>query len=378
MKHEEIQDLLEDYVDERLDRPTRKVVDSHLADCAECRAILDQVAPVDLTAISGRGIDERVMRRAIRRSMVRTAVDAALLLLTGLIAIWLVAALVLQPFLVNRGDRAADLAQASIDIPLMTNPGAVVVAGSIESSLLRRNVDLIFGLPVGSVIENAFESKTTIGLFGLGDQAIPESNRLGVDFEYGGDAKEVLANLGSGTVATVNLWFENPVSIEEAQQLADEPKSDVRVVWAGFDLSSGSPEGPRWSASGVLGYPTCGDTSAGVDRSILAATSAGFHEMNLYSPSSISGALRSIERSLENIAGRGELIAYLAGDSDSAAVGMDEARATLRNDPMVRQLVVTGPSPEVGRFLDSLSGLSVGSSIVAVDFYNWSPGICGR
>ncbi len=40
MTHEELQDLLEAYVDETLDRATRAEVDRHLAGCDECRAII--------------------------------------------------------------------------------------------------------------------------------------------------------------------------------------------------------------------------------------------------------------------------------------------------------------------------------------------------
>ena len=48
MSHDQIQDLLEGYVDETLDRGTRRQVEAHLAGCEECRAILEGIPPVEL------------------------------------------------------------------------------------------------------------------------------------------------------------------------------------------------------------------------------------------------------------------------------------------------------------------------------------------
>jgi predicted anti-sigma-YlaC factor YlaD len=126
MKHEELQDLLEDYVDDRLNRPARKVVDDHLKGCAECRSILDDVAPVDIAALGAGRFDEHVMRRTVRRSLFRTAVNTAMLLFAGFITVWFLSALVIQPLVVNRGGRAAEIARASIDVATMSNPGAVL------------------------------------------------------------------------------------------------------------------------------------------------------------------------------------------------------------------------------------------------------------
>jgi predicted anti-sigma-YlaC factor YlaD len=125
VSHEEIQDLLEDYVDDRLDRETRKLVDDHLKTCAECRQILDDVAPVDVSALGALTYDEATMRRIVRRSLFRTAWNTLLLLFAGWIALWFFAALVIQPLVVNRGGRAADIVQATVDLGIMLNPGAV-------------------------------------------------------------------------------------------------------------------------------------------------------------------------------------------------------------------------------------------------------------
>jgi anti-sigma factor RsiW len=66
MNHEELQDLLESYVDETLDRTTRAEVDRHLAGCDNCRAILDGVPAVHLGAIERVAFDDWAMGRLVR------------------------------------------------------------------------------------------------------------------------------------------------------------------------------------------------------------------------------------------------------------------------------------------------------------------------
>jgi anti-sigma factor RsiW len=106
MTHEEIQDLLEGYVDETLDRATRREVDAHLATCDECRAVLEGVAPVDLGAIEPSSWTQRDMRRAVRRSMFRVAVDVVLLVIAATLVAWLVSLTLIHPLIINRGGRA--------------------------------------------------------------------------------------------------------------------------------------------------------------------------------------------------------------------------------------------------------------------------------
>jgi anti-sigma factor RsiW len=81
--HDEIQDRLEAYVDDRLTREERRAMDAHLEQCVECREILDEVAPVDVSALGPTRFDSAAMKRTVRRSMFRTAVNTALLLLAG-------------------------------------------------------------------------------------------------------------------------------------------------------------------------------------------------------------------------------------------------------------------------------------------------------
>jgi hypothetical protein len=378
MNHEEIQDLLEDYVDDMLDRETRKLVDDHLKTCAECRQILDDVAPVDVSALGALTYDEATMRRIVRRSLFRTAWNTLLLLFAGWIALWFFAALVIQPLVVNRGGRAADIVQATVDLGIMLNPGAVLADGAISSGLINRQIDLEFAVPVGAGLHPAVTTSTMVGPIGIRDEP-----RFDSYFDFGGfqgDALDQLSNLGESTVATVSLWFDSPVTIDEAQAIADDPNLDFRVIWAGFDASLDRVEPlepPIWTAGGTLGYATCllGDD---LGEDLLGATSASFgHGLEfLFGRSSIDTARNSVIAALTNIAGRDELVDYVVEPFDDDKNDFGKIVAELQTDPEVTVLVVTGPSPAIAGYLESESGVS--ANVLAVDFYNWTAEVCGR
>lgn len=379
MKHEDIQDLLEDYVDDRLDRPTRKLVDDHLKECTECKEILDEVAPVDVSALGSFNYDERAMRRTVRRSLFRTAWNTVLLLLTGLIVAWFLAALVVQPLVVNRDGRAADTARASIDLGNMLNPGAVLTDGSISSGWFDRHIDLEFGVPVGAGLQPAISTSTRIGLLRIDDHF--KSGQQSDVFRYGGfhgEAQDQLTNLGASTVATVAIWFDVPVSVEQAQALADDPNLDFRVIWAGFDASLGRVEPPGWTAGGTLGYGTCQPPLDHLGDDLLGSTSAGFHQGSgfVFGEASINSALDSVIAALTNISSQDALVNYLVQQSGDNPGDFEEILSDLKGAPEVSMVVVTGPSNAIAEYLESEPGVS--PNVIAVDFYNWTDGICGR
>jgi hypothetical protein len=366
--HDEIQDLLEGYVDETLDRPTRRLVDTHLADCGMCRAILDDVAPVDLSAMHTPQLDERHLRRAVRRAVRRTVFDAVLMLLALWMAAWLVVGLIVQPLVVNRGGRAAAAAQATIDAALMYNPGATVTDFSIRTDGLRRIFSAEIGLPVGSTLEPTGEVSTAIGPIGFGGEdgggVFPF---VGSDGSSG--ALDTLERLGDGTVATVDVRFDEPLTVDEAQALADSTVTDTRVVWAGFAATEGWPQ----SSGDVYGYPTCTDPEAGFDESFLSATSASGSRGGLFSPTSVRSAQENVVRALDNLSDHPEIAADLARFSDGS---LESAGSYVESEGRVTTLVVTGPTAEVRAFVDG-NGFEWGS-VLAVSFYNWSTPLCGR
>jgi hypothetical protein len=366
--HDEIQVLLEGYVDETLDRPTRRLVDSHLADCGKCRAILDDVAPVDLSAMHTPRVDERHLRRSVRRAMRRTVFDAVLMLLAVWMAAWLVAALIVQPLAVNRGGRATAAAQATIDAAVMYNPGAIVTDFSIQTAWLRRTFTAEIGLPVGSTLEPLGEVTTALGPVEFGHEdgggVFPF-----VGSETAAGVLDTLDRLGDGTVATVGVWFDDPVTVDEAQALADSTETDTRVVWAGFVAAGGWPQSP----TDVYGYPTCIDPGAGFDDSFLSATSASGSGGGLFSPSSVRSAQENVVRALDNLADHPRIAADLARFSEEP---FESAGRYVESEGRVGTLVVTGPSQQVRAFVDENRFES--GAVLAVEFYNWSTPLCGR
>lgn len=377
MNHDEIQDLLEDYVDDRLDRQARRQVDQHLKTCDECRAILDEVAPVDLASVGSVAFDQTSLRRMARRSVLRTAWSTVVLLIAGFLLLTILSGLVYQPLLVNRGGRAVDAARASIDVVSMINPGVVVTDGEIESGLWNRTIEVDAVLPVGSGSLQLDPVIVRVGARSLSgpDGIAPWPFLLSQD-DFS-DAGDRLGRLGTGTVATVQVQYvTNPLSLEDAQALADDDAYDTRVVWAGFALLESDVESMPIATAGYLGYGTCLGQEF-FDDDLLGASSASFGRSFGSAPASITGALDSVVAALENLEDHPEWIDHLTfrgGDASDARAAID----TLESDPRVRTLVITGPSGELARQLENITDDNTTAQVLAVDFYNWAPGMCGR
>lgn len=376
MTHDDVQDLLEGYVDETLDRSTRNAVDEHLAGCDDCQAILDGVASIPLGPSGTGKIDERMLRRSLRKATLRTIVDAGLMLLGVWLALWLVAVLIVQPLVINRGGRAAAMTEATLDLATMYNPGVWVQDLEIQSTSLSRTATATVVLPVGSGTESLGEIASRIGPFGFGDvdggSFFPYVRS---DLSSPGDARTIIPELGDGTVATVALWLETPISVDEAQALADSSDHGAAVIWAGFAIgqtTEGSPIGLE--EGGTLGYSTCVLPDP-TDDGLFGSTSASMSRGLGFAPASISGALDRVRAALGNIAGEPAIGEALLPSVD---VGTVEAAARhLSQEPaQVTVLAVTGPTAEVAAVMSALPDAS--ASLLAVDFYNWSTPVCGR
>jgi hypothetical protein len=374
MTHEEIQDLLEDFVDDKLDRQTRKEVHQHLEGCAECRAILDTVAPIDMTALGQGGFDERAMRRTARRSVLRTAFNAVVLILAGWILVWLFSAFVWQPLVIGRGGRAADAAQATIDVTSMITPGAIVTGGDIQSGLFDRQMTFDVALPVGTTQRDIGPVEVFLGTASLtGPDGVNPWPYLGPQSFQ--DAADQVRHLGDNTVATLQVQLADPIGVDQAQAIADDTSLDVRVTWVGFDLRDSESEESAIASGGTLGYGTC--IRPEYNEETLGATSAGFHNDFGFAPSSVQSALNLVISGLENLEDHPEWLIHLTFQQTDRSV-LSDAIDRLQTDPTVLTLVVTGPSDQIARFLDSRSDQVLTSQILAVDFYNWAPGLCGR
>ncbi len=376
MTHSEIQDLLEAYVDDALDRPTRKLVESHIAGCAECQAILDDVAAVDLSGLTGGVVDEKLLRRSVRKAMRRTIADAVLVLVAGFIVVWFICAALLQPLVVNRSGRAASAARATIDMAIMLNPGVTITDVQIDSNWLSRLVTAEVAMSVGASSEPAGTVTSRIGAFRFGGEAgnsffpyVNSDSTTTID-------SAGLMRLGDATVATVQLWFDEPISLAKAQQFADSPATDVRVIWAGFPTSDGwsDPGKADGLGMGTLGYATCGTSFP--EEDFFGATSASFSGNGMNEPASIQGALDQVRRSLVNL----EASPAVSDVATFGPNGSGQVRAAAEHlasdDPGVISLVVTGPSVELAGFLNE-AGVPF-AAVLGADFYNWSTPICGR
>ncbi len=377
MKHEEFQDLLEGYVDETLDRPTRRTVDSHLSECDECRAILDHVHPVDLSEYGTSTVDDRAMRRIVRRSILRTAVDAALVLVVGVLVLGLLSALIFQPLVINRGGRAANAVRASVDMATMLNPGAVVTGFQMQPGLVDRDISIEVLLPVGSGTHDLGPLEASLGALSLvRSDGGPPWGFIGPE-GFDGSAVEQLSRLGEGTVATIMVSYDRPLSVDEAQQIADGAAHDIRVTWAGFDVSEPADAIPAWLPGQSLGYATCiGERD--IPDEVFEATSSGFGRSMNSDPASIRTALEATRDGLANVL---ESPALTESVTDSIGAPPNELIRVMNrlnaDDPGVVSLVMTGPSVELQAFLID-SGAANTARVLAVDFYNWSTPVCGR
>lgn len=298
------------------------------------------------------------LRRSVRRAIGRTAVDAALLAVLILIVGVLLSLFVVQPLVLNRGDRAATAARAAYEAPMMFNPGVEVSRFGIDSGLLGRTATVQVGIPLGTGIEPSDDLTSDIGLFSLDIPRLVREPAALVPM------RDVLPGLDPGTVVTVAFALPAPVSIDDAQALADEPGADVRLTWVGFDVLS--------SALGQPGYPLC-RTQETPDRDLFAATSASAGGTLTSGPPSVERALTSVREALDAIAADDAVATALAGGSAGAVESLADA---FDGEVAVTSLVVTGPTPEVVGFFDDL-GVTDGQ-VLAVGFYSWGSPLCGR
>jgi hypothetical protein len=369
MTHERIQDLLEDYVDERLDRPTRKDVDQHLKDCPECRSVLDGVAPVDLGALGAPGWDERSMRKAVRRSMLRTARDVVAIVLVGWLTLVMVSALILQPLLINRGGRAQAATVATADLAIMFNPGASVTDWEYNSGILSRTSSVTAVWPVGADLVELGTLESRIGITGFGGvERGPLNPSLLSDQAGPITITDRLATVGEGTVASVALFFDDPLDLAAAQGLIDDGRADVRVVWAGFATPSAG-EG-RFGPAG-LGYTTCG--APAIETGGTGGGGGG--GSGFWAPASVEQARAELVRATQNLLDHPEFLDALAFSPFDQG-GWQTVYSDLANDAAVSSFVVTGPTTEINRFVE-IAHPSAGS-ILDIDFNNWFAPLCGK
>lgn len=373
MKHEEALELLEDYVDERLAPSVRRRLEQHLGDCDDCQSILNDVAPVDLTSMRPVDVDERALRRSVRRAMWRTVIQAAGMIIALFVGVAMVSLWVVHPLLINRGDRAATVARATHDVAGMFNEGAVVDEFSIESGLTSRDVTADISIPLGAGFADLGTVSSRIGLFGFsGRDGGTFWPYAGSDSRLIGAAPQILDRLGDGTVATASALFPTPLSVEEAQQLTETTTADVSIVWAGFLLTDADPEEAARDPLRVLGYSTCSGTDP-LRPELFGGSSANAGRSFGAFPASIPNALSEVRRSIDHLADHPDVTRELLGADTERSV-QEKSAYLATAEPLVELLVVTGPTDEVVKFFEEADARN--GRVLAVDFYNWLRPIC--
>jgi hypothetical protein len=372
MNHEEAQELLENYVDERLDPPVRDQLENHLRGCSDCRSILEGVPPVDLEALGTADVDERTLRRSVRRALWRTVIDAAVMLIVLGLGLFIISNFVVHPLLMNRGGRAEALARATYDVAGMFNEGAFVDEFTIDPEVFGRTFTASVKIPVGAGMSDLGTVSSRIGPFGSGGETIwpfagPGSRIMGA-------AQDVLGRLGSGTVATVSVRFTEPFSVDQAQSLADSTTADVSVVWAGFLVTDADPAIAASDPLRMLGYSTCVGTDT-IPANLFGSTSAGAGGSFGVSRPSVYNALAEVRRAVGHLAVHPDVAAQLPNGGMEGSI-QTVAAYLADNDPQVETLVVTGPTDEILEFFDDAG--SKNGLVLAVDFYNWLRPVCGR
>ena len=234
LDHDQALDLLAGFIDGTLGDDQAAAVAAHVDQCDECTAIIDDAGPTG----SSQRFDEDTMRRSVRRTLLRTAAYATGMVFVLLFVIAFGSSLLIQPLLMNLGDRAEATARATYALPVMLNEGLVLDEFTVSSGILDRTFTSDLRLPVGSSSHDGGTMESRVTLSGI-DGTIwpfvdtPDPNPV--------PARDVLQRLGDTSVATVAVRFDDGLPIGEADAIVADPGADVTMTWAGFLFPDAGP-----------------------------------------------------------------------------------------------------------------------------------------
>jgi hypothetical protein len=317
--------------------------------------------------------DERRMKRSVRRTLLGTAVRAALLLLAGAIVLQVVGGFLIGPLLVDRGDRVASVVAATFDLPVLTIPGAEVSEFSSQMGVLRRTTEVSVERAVGASAVPLGSFATRIGPIGAAPVGGPV-NAFGpvLDTPAGTFVQDAPPfepeRLGEGTAATVELHLAPGVTVADADAIADEA-TDVELVWVGFRVPGGDPADRTWR----LGYSACGT----IPGWVLNQGSMGFGGTGSFrtwdGDAGAASALSEVRRAVDNLAGTG----LVSDDSFGGPLTDAEQTASLlaQTEPEVMSVVLTGPTNALADVVEAVGPQSV--DLLEVDFDRGAPLTCG-
>jgi hypothetical protein len=378
MEHSIARDLLEGYVDGTLEPETARAVEVHLAECDECRALIEGVEPIRFDA--GAAVPTPVpwgedrFRKAVRRSLARIAFDLFSWGVIALLAVWLLSVFVIQSAVIDRGDRADAALAATWDLAVMLQPGAEVTEWRSNPGLLSRAFDVTTVLPIGGDTQELTVVRSQLGVWKFsGEHGGPIISYNQGDQRPG----ETLAHLPTGTVATVELVWGSPIGVANATSLMDT-HPDVSVTWVGFPTGPGSGGFGYGFGSddvaGIVGYGTCAQGPGDVDVRGSSMGSGQFFSSSMRP--SVDRALDRVRGAMDNLLSKSEFVDAIGRFGGSSPRVVERAQEYLTNpDPGVASMVVTGPTDLVKQFVDDAGATTV--TVRAVDLWNWTGPICG-
>lgn len=267
--------VLRDHLEDRLDAADARRVQTHLENCDACLASLEvleppieeMASPAGPTAGSEAGAagaadawDARRTRRAVRRTVLRTAVDAIAIVVLVVLGGNLLAWFVWHPLAIDRGDRITEHVAAAIDLPMLTIPGVEVSGYNSNVALLRRITEVSVERALGPAVVDLGSYTLRLGPLGTtsapGEPPIaPFGPPLGGGFLDLTQVPFDADRLGPGTAVTAYLLWETPVGIDDTDELT-QLADDLALLWVGFEQPD-HPANAFVDPWGQLGYSAC-------------------------------------------------------------------------------------------------------------------------
>jgi hypothetical protein len=354
-------------------------VADHLEVCDLCVAVLDEVTspPVQLPSAPGAHPpwDERRMRRSVRRTVLRTALHTVLLFVLGFLVLQLLGWYVVHPLLIDRGDRLSTHLAATIDVPVMTIPGAALSHVNSSPGVLGRTTEVELQRAVGA-------RQTVLGTFttrvGPRTMSVPAGTDIGPRgpwLEGGamdlGRVPFAPERLAEGTAVTVELsWYDDPLDVDAADAVADGP-DDLTLLWVGFRIPGGEePMDPYWR----LGYSACGGIPTFTQEQRRGGFGGSGDAGIRADRSGAQHALTELRRATANLAAIGWPAARTAPHGALADLA-GTAEALAEREPAVSSVVITGPTQAVADAIDGHAPDE--ASLLELDLDRGAPATCG-
>jgi hypothetical protein len=367
-------DRLRAYLDETLPADDATLIADHLERCGACVSALDDleepVTLLDEPDAEAPAWDEGRMRRAVRRTLLRTAVNAIVMVVVAALVLQVVGWFVVDPLLIDRGERVSNSVIASIDLPVITIPGAEIDGVNSNFRLMRRHTEVRAQRTVGSQTVSLGGYTTRLGPLGMStdnDSFITAEGPLLRSTTLTPFEPE---RHGDGTAVTVELTWLDGLPPAEADSVTDAAE-DLALLWVGFRLPDGDPVDPLWR----LGYSACGNVSAFIPQQTWGGFgSGGGFRVPSSGSSGSRHALEELRRATANLADIGWL------DNEQISVGpLADVAATARwlatNEPDVASIVITGPTSAVAAAVEATAPDE--ATVLEVDFDRGAPEPCG-